>query len=67
MTKTTSVTLTRQQVADIIIDMGWEPGDASAFWTLARRKHADPGYLARVRDAYVQGILRNVASARTEA
>jgi len=38
-----TVALTRAQVERIIYDMGWEPEDADAFWTLATKEAAGNG------------------------
>lgn len=43
-----SVTLTRQDIVDILIlGMGWEDEDVVTFWCYARRENRNPGYLAR--------------------
>lgn len=53
----TSISLTRRQIAEILTDMGLEPGDADIFWHLASRERTDPGCLARERDAYLQRVF----------
>lgn len=46
--KAKMVTLTRDQIASILIDhMGWEHEDVTVFWRAAQRECHQPGCIAR--------------------
>ncbi len=60
MTSLITVTLTRNQVAAIIYDMGWEDTDLRSFWRLAKKEQADPGHIRRKNDACWERIMRSV-------
>lgn len=58
----TTCTLTRRQVATILIDyMGWEPDDVSAFWRLAKREAQSPRCLAHALREQRQATLQALA------
>jgi hypothetical protein len=51
--KATAVTLTRDQLAAIILDhMGWQEEDLDVFWKAARRETRNPGIHAAEHAAY---------------
>lgn len=52
-----TVALTCQQVASILMDMGWEDEDAATFWRLARRETRHPGCLHAERRKYWQPFI----------
>ena len=53
--KANLVTLTRDQIASILHDMGWEDEDVTVFWRLAPRETRDPRCLDRERRACARG------------
>jgi hypothetical protein len=52
-----TVALTRHQVEAIILDMGWDAEDVTAFWRLARRETREPGCLDAERRKYGQQFM----------
>lgn len=58
MRKQGTVTLTRDQLASILHDMGWEDEDVSVLWRLARREMREPGCLARERRSYWARVMK---------
>jgi hypothetical protein len=52
-----TVALTRRQVEAILLDMGWEREDVTAFWRLARRETREPGCLDAERRKYWQQFM----------
>ncbi|MCC6946398.1 MAG: hypothetical protein IT539_01390 [Bradyrhizobiaceae bacterium] len=59
-----TVALTRSQVESIVRDMGWEPEDADAFWSLAVREAAEPGSLDREARAYFERLALHMDGGR---
>jgi len=54
---TQRLTLSRQQIADICIDLGLEDEDAEQFWRLACIEALNPGQLRAKRAAETQRAL----------
>jgi hypothetical protein len=56
--KANLVTLTRDQVASILHDMGWEDEDVTVFWRAALREHRDPCCIARASRAEMRRVMK---------
>lgn len=55
--KATLVTLARDQVASILIDLGLEDVDIRTFWRAALREQRDPGCTRRETQQYWDRVL----------
>ena len=57
-----TVTLTFEQVKDILYDMGLdETQDAANFWEIARKETIEPGYLRRCWDEKCADFVKRTA------
>jgi hypothetical protein len=55
--KAQMVTLSRDQIASVLHDMGWEDEDVIVFWRLARCEIRYPGCLESARRAYWSSVI----------